>query len=222
MLTSIFSNTSSSIELSSILISSLVSILLGVGIAFTHMKITKSNKNFLTTLMILPVLVQTVILMVNGNLGTSVAIVGAFSLVRFRSLPGTSIEILSVFFSMTVGLATGMGHIGFATLITLFTILSIFLVRKVKCFDYPNERMLNIIVPENLDYTTIFEDVFQTFTKSVSLERVKTTNMGSLFDLHYRIVLEKNVNEKEFIDALRVCNGNLKVALTHSSDIAEI
>lgn len=222
MLTSIFSNTSSSIELSSILISSLVSILLGVGIAFTHMKMTKSNKNFLTTLMILPLLVQTVILMVNGNLGTSVAIVGAFSLVRFRSLPGTSIEILSVFFSMTVGLATGMGHIGFATLITLFTILSIFLVRKVKCFDYPNERMLNIIVPENLDYTTIFEDVFQTFTKSVSLERVKTTNMGSLFDLHYRIVLEKNVNEKEFIDALRVCNGNLKVALTHSNDATEI
>ena len=222
MLNSLFSSTNSNIELSSILICSLVSVVLGMAIAFTHMKVAKSNKNFLTTLMILPLLVQTVILMVNGNLGTSIATLGAFSLVRFRSLPGTSIEILSVFFAMTVGLATGMGYVVFAALITVFTIFSIFVSHKIKCFDHTSERILNIIVPEDLDYTMMFQDVFEKYTKSVSLEKVKTTNMGSLFDLHYRIVLAKDVNEKEFIDALRVRNGNLKVALTHSIDTTEM
>ncbi len=222
MLNSLFSNTSSSIEFSSILICSIVSILLGFAIAYTHRKVSKSNQNFLMTLVILPLLVQTVILMVNGNLGTSVAIVGAFSLVRFRSLPGTSIEILSIFFAMTVGLATGMGHVVFAGIITSITILSILFLYQLKCFDYPNERILSIIVPEDLDYTTMFQDVFDTYVKKVTLEKVKTTNMGSLFDLHYRIILNQNTNEKEFIDALRVRNGNLKVALTHSIDTMEI
>lgn len=222
MLNSLFSNTSSSIEFSSILICSIVSIILGFAIAYTHRKVSKSNQSFLMTLVILPLLVQTVILMVNGNLGTSVAIVGAFSLVRFRSLPGTSIEILSIFFAMTVGLATGMGHVVFAGIITFITILSILFLYQLKCFDYPNERVLSIIVPEDLDYTTMFQDVFDTYVKKVTLEKVKTTNMGSLFDLHYRIVLNQNTNEKEFIDALRVRNGNLKVALTHSIDTMEI
>ena len=102
MLNSIFSETASSVELSSILLCSIVSIILGLGIAFTHKQTSKYNKNFLITISILPLLVQTIIIMVNGNLGTSVAIMGAFSLVRFRSLPGTSKEILSVFFAMTV------------------------------------------------------------------------------------------------------------------------
>lgn len=222
MLNSLFSNTSSSIEFSSILICSIVSIILGIAIAFTHMKVTRSNKNFLTTLVILPLLVQTIIMMVNGNLGTSIATLGAFGLVRFRSLPGTSIEILSVFFAMTVGLATGMGYVTFAALITLFTILSIFLIQKIHYFDNSQERILSIIVPEDLDYTTMFQDVFEKYMKSVTLERVKTTNMGSLFDLHYRIVLNKDINEKELIDALRIRNGNLKVALTHSIDTTEM
>ena len=128
MLKSLFSNTSSSIELWAILICTLVSIILGIIVAYTHKKTSKYSKNFLITLAILPVLVQSVMIMVNGNLGTSVAIVGAFSLVRFRSLPGTSKEILSVFFAMAIGLATGMGHIFFATIMTFIVSIAIMLL----------------------------------------------------------------------------------------------
>ena len=199
MLNSIFSETASSVELSSILLCSIISIILGVVIALTHKQTSKYNKNFLVTLSILPLLVQTIIIMVNGNLGTSVAIMGAFSLVRFRSLPGTSKEILSVFFAMTVGLATGMGHLVFAIIITIIGSLAIFILSKVALFNKnKKEKILKIMIPENLDYTNVFDDIFETYTEKVELEQVKTTNMGSMFDLSYRIILNENVNEKEF------------------------
>ena len=182
MLNSIFSETASSVELSSILLCSFISIILGVVIALTHKQTSKYNKNFLVTLSILPLLVQTIIIMVNGNLGTSVAIMGAFSLVRFRSLPGTSKEILSVFFAMTVGLATGMGHLVFAIIITIIGSLAIFILSKVALFNKnKKEKILKIMIPENLDYTNVFDDIFETYTEKVELEQVKTTNMGSMF-----------------------------------------
>lgn len=216
MLNSIFSTNSSTIELSVILLCSVVSIILGLIIAITHKYTSKYNKNFLITLTILPLLVQTIIIMVNGNLGTSVAIMGAFSLVKFRSLPGTSKEILSVFFAMTVGLATGMGHLLFAAIITLIGCVFLFLLSKITLFNKSKEeKILKIIIPENLDYTSVFDDVFQKYAKSAELEQVKTVNMGSMFDLSYRIVLNKNVNEKEFLDDLRIKNGNLKIILSH-------
>lgn len=216
MLKSLFSNTSSNIELSSILICTIVALILGLVIAITHKKTSRHSKDFLITLAILPVLVQTIMIMVNGNLGTSVAIVGAFSLVRFRSIPGTSKEILSVMFAMTVGLATGMGHVLFAIIMTLIVSLAIIIFSKVDFFALnKEEKILKIIVPENMDYTTMFDEIFAKYTKEYRLENVKTTNMGSLFDLTYRIILEKNVNEKEFIDDIRIKNGNLKVMLSH-------
>ncbi|MDE5586896.1 MAG: DUF4956 domain-containing protein, partial [Bacilli bacterium] len=165
MLTSLFSDTSSNVELSSILICSIVSIVLGFVIAFTHMKTSKYNKNFLITLVVLPVLVQVVMIMVNGNLGTSVAIAGAFSLVRFRSLPGTSKEILSVFFAMTVGIITGVGHVLFAAIITGIVSFVIFLFNAIPLFDSDNkERILKVTVPENLDYTSMFNEIFEQYT----------------------------------------------------------
>ncbi len=216
MLTSIFSDTTSSIELSSILLCSICSIILGMLIAFTHKYTSKYNKSFLTTISVLPLLVQMVIIMVNGNLGTSVAILGAFSLVRFRSLPGTSKEILSVFFAMTVGLATGMGHLAFAGIMTVFGCFALVFLSFIKIYDTNRqEKILKITIPENLDYTTVFDTIFTKYTKKVELEQVKTTNMGSMFDLSYRVTLLKEVSEKEFIDDLRTKNGNLKIILTH-------
>ncbi len=216
MLNSIFSNSTSSIEIQSILLCSLASIILGLIIALTHKQTSKYNKNFLVTVTTLPLLVQTIIIMVNGNLGTSVAIMGAFSLVRFRSLPGTSKEILSVFFAMTVGLATGMGHLLFALIITIIGCLTLFVLSKTKLFDTPKqEKILKITIPEDLDYTEVFDDIFENYAQKVELEQVKTTNMGSMFDLSYRIILNKNVNEKQFLDDLRVKNGNLKVMISH-------
>ncbi len=223
MLNSIFSETASSVELSSILLCSFISIILGVVIALTHKQTSKYNKNFLVTLSILPLLVQTIIIMVNGNLGTSVAIMGAFSLVRFRSLPGTSKEILSVFFAMTVGLATGMGHLVFAIIITIIGSLAIFILSKVALFNKnKKEKILKIMIPENLDYTNVFDDIFETYTEKVELEQVKTTNMGSMFDLSYRIILNENVNEKAFLDDLRVKNGNLKVMISHPIEESDL
>ena len=223
MLKSLFSSTSSSVELWAILVCTLVSIILGVIVAYTHKKTSKYSKNFLITLAILPVLVQTVMIMVNGNLGTSVAIVGAFSLVRFRSIPGTSKEILSVFFAMAIGLATGMGHVFFACIMTILVSLAIILFNKAKFFDLnPNTKMLKIVIPENLDYTNMFDDIFDKFVKDKKLEKVKMTNMGSLFELSYRITFKNDINEKEFIDELRVRNGNLKIILSHELDGTEM
>ncbi len=216
MLTSLFREGSSSVELTSILICTLTSILLGFVIALTHKKTSHYNKDFLITLTVLPILVQVVMIMVNGNLGTSVAIAGAFSLIRFRSVPGTSKEILSVFFAMSIGIATGMGHILFAAIITIITSFVIYILSNTKLFfKNSQEKILKIAVPENLDYTTMFNEVFEKFTKNYVLEQAKTTNMGSLFDLSYRIILKDAINEKEFIDELRIRNGNLKVVLSH-------
>ena len=217
MLKSLFDSTSSNASLWTILVCTLVSIVLGVIVAYTHKKTSNYSKNFLITLAILPVLVQTVMIMVNGNLGTSVAILGAFSLVRFRSIPGTAKEILSVFFSMAIGLSIGMGHIIFAGIVTVFISLIIIILSKFNILETEgNEKVLKITIPENLDYTNIFDELFKKYINKYEIKQVKTTNMGSLFELTYYITFNKNINEKEFIDELRVLNGNLKITLSHT------
>ncbi len=193
-----------------------VALALGFVVAFMHMKTTKSNKNFVTTLFVLPALVTTVILLVNGNLGTSVAVLGAFSLVRFRSIPGNSKEILSVFFAMAIGLATGVGYIGFAAIFTVAISLVIALLSVLNFgSDTKYTKMLKVLIPEDLDYTEIFNDIFNDYVSDAEMVSAKTVNMGSIFELTYRVNLKKNINEKEFIDKLRIRNGNLKIILSH-------
>ncbi len=223
MLTSLFTESTSNISLIKIVICTLVSLVLGFIIAFTHKKTSKYSQNFLITLTILPTLVEIVILMVNGNLGTSIAILGAFSLVKFRSLPGTSKEILSVFFAMAIGLATGMGEIFFASVMTIIICGAILLFSYLPVFrTNPHDKILKITIPENLDYSQVFVDILQKYTNSYTLEQVKTTNLGSLFELSYRISLKKEVNEKEFIDDLRIQNGNLKIMLSQNINEMEM
>lgn len=190
--------------------------ILGLIVAFMHMKTSRSNSNFTTTLAVLPILVTMVILLVNGNLGTSVAIVGAFSLVRFRSIPGNSREILDVFFAMAIGLAVGTGYIAFAALFTIVVSIITWLLTLVKFGEnQTKEKILTILVPEELDYTNVFDDIFEEYVKTSQLVKAKTTNMGSLFELKYNLKLKDGVNEKEFVDKLRVRNGNLKIVLSH-------
>lgn len=146
----------------------------------------------------------------------------AFSLVRFRSLPGTSKEILSVFFVITVGLATGMGHLLFVLIITIMGCFSLLVFSKVSLFDQNKKsKLLKIIISENLDYTEVFNDIFTKYTTEVKLEQVKTTNMGSMFEITYCISLNDDINEK-FIDELRVKNGNLKIILTHPLEESDL
>lgn len=215
MLKSIFSTTNTAtLDLNALLISILFSIILGIIIALTHKYTSKYSKNFLITIATLPLLVEAVMLMVNGNLGTSVAIMGAFSLVRFRSIPGTSREILTVFFTMAVGLATGMGQIYFALILTIIGCLLIVVLTKTKIFEnIKDTKILKILIPENLDYEDVFTDILEEYTKDYKLEKTKTTNMGSMFELTYNIHLKTTGKEKEFIDKLRTRNSNLKISI---------
>lgn len=212
-----------SLSIESVLLCFGISILLGLVVAFTHMKTGKYSKNFVVTLTILPSLVQVVMMMVNGNLGTSVAVLGAFSLIRFRSLPGNSREIASIFLSMAIGLSIGMGQILFAILITVIICLVIIILMYTKFGETKDTvKILKITIPEDLDYTGVFDDIFKQFTKDINLEQVKTTNMGSMFELKYSVKLLKNINEKEFIDTIRCRNGNLNISLTNSVSEMEL
>ncbi len=194
------------------LICTLVSLVLGLGTAYIYMFRNIYSKSFVITLALLPAMVQIVIMMVNGNIGTGVAVMGAFSLVRFRSIPGSAREISSIFLSMAIGLATGMGYLGIAALFLLI-IGIVNIVLSVTKFgeQKQTEKELKITIPESLDYTGIFDDLFQTFTREANLIRVKTTNMGSLFELQYHIVLKNQSEEKKLIDEIRCRNGNLNI-----------
>ncbi len=212
MLTNIIS---SGITTGSILLLSTLSIILGFLVAVTHKVTSKSNKNFLITLMLLPLLVMSVIMVVNGNLGMSVAVAGTFGLIRFRSVPGTSKEILAVFFTMAIGLSLGAGYVILAPSITILGCMMLLISNKITIFDKNNyEKYLRITVPENLDYTNIFDETLKKYTNNYNLIQVKTTNLGSMFELKYNVLLKKDINEKEFIDELRIRNGNLKINLT--------
>ena len=213
MLTNILTNTNTY----TILLSMGVALILGLIIAITHKFTSRCNKNFLITITILPIIVSSVILVVNGNLGMGVAVAGTFGLVRFRSIAGTSKEILSVFFAMAIGLAIGAGYIVLASTITVIASIAIFVLDKLTIFEQSsNEKYLKITIPENIDYTEVFTDILNKYTHKYKLEQVKTTNLGSMFELKYLITLNNNINEKEFIDELRVKNGNLKISLSGS------
>lgn len=185
---------------------------LGVVIALTYMKTGKVSKHFARTLVILPILVCVVMIAVNGNLGASVAVLGAFSLVRFRSLQGTSREIGFIFFSMTIGITCSIGHIGYGALITALVCAVHILLQLFHFGDRKKEeKELRITIPENLDYNDIFDDIFETYTNTNKLIAVKTTNMGSMYELTYHIELLNEGTEKKMIDEIRCRNGNLTV-----------
>ena len=206
---------SSSLTITSCLVCFVVSIVLGFIIAVVHNINKNSNKNFLVTLILLPLIVNVIIMMVNGNLGTSVAILGAFSLIRFRSTPGSSKDLLSIFLAMAVGLSTGMGQIYFALMFTFIACGLIVLLEKTNILSGYNTKILKIVVPEDLDYEGIFDDVFNKYTDKSELLKSKTINMGSLYELEYRIVTKNGIKEKDLIDDIRIKNGNLKVMLSN-------
>lgn len=220
MFESILSSSSTTLSIESVLICWGVALILGIIIAVVHKITTKQHTaNFLLTLSILPILVQVVIMMVNGNLGSSVAILGAFSLIRFRSMPGNAKEIVSIFWSMAVGLAIGMGQIAFAVSLTIFVAIAIIIINKIGFGEKEKEnKKLRILIPENLDYTNIFDDIFDKYLQKYNLEKVKTTNMGSMYEMTYEIKLKEKVNEKEFMDSIRVRNGNLTVSIYIAED----
>lgn len=178
---------------------------------------SRYTKSFLVTLALLPAVVCVVIMMVNGNVGAGVAVAGAFSLVRFRSVPGTAKEITMLFMAMGSGLIIGMGYLAFAL---LFTVVMCICSIVYNLFDFGCRKnaalykTLNITIPENLDYTDVFEPILKEYTIGFELVRVKTTNMGSLFRITYDLTLKDLAKEKEMIDKLRCRNGNLEICVS--------
>ena len=223
MFNTIFDNTATGLSVDTVLICAVVALVLGVVIAFTHMKTSRTTKGFAITLATLPLLVMAVMIMINGNLGTSIAILGAFSLIRFRSIQGDAKELLSVFFVMMVGLALGMGHVLFAVVITAIAVAAIVVFSKTSFLE-PNtyNRSLKIVIPEDLDYDEVFDDVFARYTKKAELVKTKTMNMGSLYKLTYNVTLKKGIKEKAFLDEIRVKNCNLKVLLSQPESEKEM
>ena len=190
---------------------------LGLVLALGYMYRSRYTKSFVITLALLPAVVCVVIMMVNGNVGAGVAVAGAFSLVRFRSVPGTAREITMLFLAMGAGLICGMGYLAFAAMFTLVMCLMSLLYNRLDLGAAKNAavyKTLNITVPEDLNYSSIFDDIFAEYTASHELIRVKTTNMGSLFRLTYNITLKDPAREKEMIDAIRCRNGNLEISIS--------
>lgn len=199
------------------------SLALGILAAVLYRLGTKRySKSLAITLIVLPTLVQTVIMMVNGSVGAGIAVMGAFSLVRFRSAPGSAKDISFIFYAMCIGLATGMGYIAFAVLLAVIVGAALAILSFIPAFKSDRKRkLLRITIPEDMNYTDAFTDIFDEYLTSNELVSVKTTAMGTLFDLRYEIVEKDASREKELIDKLRTRNGNLTISIGLVPDTAE-
>ena len=196
-------------------------LVLGIISALVYMFKSYCSKNFAVTLALLPPIVAMLIIMVNGNLGTGIAVVGVFSLVRFRSQPGNSREILAIMLSMAIGLACGTGYVTFAAFGTVI-VCAVWLILFSTPFGSTAKKELKIDIPENLDYNGLFDDIFEEFTTRQEPVAVKTVQMGSVYELRYQVTFKRDKNEKDFLDALRARNGNLPLQIGRISTDTEL
>lgn len=217
MFQGMFDNSATVIGIGDFMVCILVSLLIGGFLAWVYSFRSNYTGSFVITLAMLPAIVCMVIMMVNGNVGAGVAVAGAFSLVRFRSVPGTAKEIGAIFLAMAAGLVAGMGYLGYAVLFSVILGVVLFVVNLAGVGTHrkpSKEKTLRITVPENLNYGDMFDDLFEIYTSSCEVVSVKTSNMGSLFKLTYNITLNDIAEEKKFIDELRCRNGNLEISIS--------
>jgi len=198
-----------------------VSLIMGIIISMFAYYKGRSSKSFYVANAILPAAVAMVIMLVNGNIGVGVAVAGAFGLVRFRSAQGSAREIAVIFISMAIGLAMGVGYVAYGSIFGIIAGLALILFGKIKIWDKKtnDEKVLKITIPENIDYQTVFDDIFEKYTKNYTLVKSKTTNMGSLFILTYEIALKDKNSEKKFVDELRCRNGNLEIQVSRLGNV---
>lgn len=198
------------------------SLVIGLILAVAYMCGTRYTKSFVATLAILPAVVCVVIMMVNGNVGTGVAVAGAFSLVRFRSAAGSAKEIGAIFLAMGTGLVAGMGYLGYAFLVAVLLGGVSLLYHRLDFGAGKKQdryKTMHITIPEDLDYSGVFDKILQKYTTECELVQVKTTNMGSVFRLTYNLTLRSRDQEKEMIDKLRCRNGNLEITVSKQETI---
>lgn len=215
---SIFDATTSVISVPNFLLCMGISLVTGIILALGYMFKTRYTKSFVLTLALLPVVVCVVIMMVNGNIGAGVAVAGAFSLVRFRSAPGSAKEITMIFLAMGAGLLSGMGYLAYAVLFSVVMCILTIVLTLLGLGTHSGSKFktLKISVPEDLDYSGMFDDLFEKYTSQHELIKVKTADMGSMFRLTYNMQMKDVSKEKEFIDQLRCRNGNLEIAISNS------
>ncbi|MCD8105875.1 MAG: DUF4956 domain-containing protein [Lachnospiraceae bacterium] len=209
----------SPITLQPLLICLGTAMVLGVLTALVFSFKSRSSASFSLTLALLPMTVCMIIMMVNENIGTGVAVAGAFALIRFRSVPGTAREIAAIFTTMALGLSLGMGYVGVAFLFFAFVaVLTLLLTQLDFGGASRTEKQLKITIPENFNYDGLFDDIFQKYQVDVTLEKIRTTNMGTLYELTYQARFAKELVPKAFIDELRTRNGNLNIVIGDFSD----
>lgn len=210
------SGAASSISVSSFLLCVAVALAIGLVLAFSYTYQSRYTKSFVVTLALIPTVVCVVIMMVNGSIGAGVAVAGAFNLVRFRSVPGSAKEIGAIFLAMGAGLAVGMGYLAYGVLFAVILGAVTMLYNKTRLGENkPSlDKTLRITIPEDLDYTGVFDDLLEEYTEKYEVVQVKSTNMGSLFKLTYQLTLKDAAKEKELLDALRCRNGNLEITIS--------
>lgn len=216
MLNTILTSGTAAVSIGAFLICILSALILGAGMAVVYRLCGETSRSFSITLALLPAIVCVVILMVSGSIGAGVAVAGTFSLIRFRSAPGTAREIGAVFAAMAVGLACGMGYPHLAVIVTILIGGAYIFYTKIGFGENksaPLQRTLRITVPEDLEYAGMFDDILEEYTTGAVLTQVKTTNLGSLNRLSYDLTLKASGTEKALIDALRCRNGNLEITL---------
>ncbi|WP_040950872.1 DUF4956 domain-containing protein [Gorillibacterium massiliense] len=225
MMDSLFSTVAASTDLTfgSAVVTILVAIALGAVISFTYMKTQPAfTQGFTLTMIVLPAIIAIIILMIGSNIARAFSLAGAFSIIRFRSAPGDPKDIAFVLFTMAAGLACGVGAFGYAVLFTVILCLLMFFLKTIKFgAQKAAQKTLKVTIPENLGYEEAFDEIFKTFNVQYDLKKVKTTELGSLYELVYLVSLDHLTNQKEFLDAIRCRNGNLDISLTMTPTAAE-
>lgn len=221
MLDSLFSSalTDTNLTFSNAVITIGLAIILGLIISLTYMKTNQStySQSFTLTMVVLPVIVAIIILLIGSNIARAFSLAGAFSIIRFRSAPGDPKDIAYVLFTMASGLACGVGAFGYAILFTVILCVLMFVLSR---FNFggkkSQQKTLKVTIPENLSYEEALNEVFHTFNVPFDLKKIRTTELGSLYELVYSVTIHESVSQKEFLDAIRTRNGNLDISLTMS------
>ena len=214
----ITSTTGESFTLTNTLIIITSSILLGIVISLAYLKTHKKDgyiPSFIISLIMLPTIISIIILLVGNNVARAFSLAGAFSIIRFRSTPGDTKDISYIFFTLAVGLASGMGYVGYAVIFTII-LCTVMIILDSLNFAMPKSKamVLKITVPEDLNFEGVFDEILNTNTTSWNMVKVRTRDFGALYELNYSIHIKNDVNQKKFIDSLRVRNGNLNISLT--------
>lgn len=207
-----------SINLKTTLISMLLAAVFGLIIGGAYLLVCKKeqrSRSFFLSMVMIPAVVAVVIILVGSNVARAFSIAGIFALVRYRSAPGDGKDIAFVFMAMAAGLSCGLGYLtlGFVVVVVL-SVVVVLVNAAGNRFIKSECRQLRILIPEDMDYQGVFDDIFNEYAAKASLEKVKTTNMGTLYELTYRIAFKKEINEKQFLDSIRCRNGNLTVILS--------